>query len=164
MLAEPARSLGRGAVAKLLHELIRREAGESLKALEALPLQEALLALELGQELLDEAFAHGVALESQDLAHELRERRCGDSTTTGFMAESALQRGVEVHRVEDAEALLANPSHEPRRPPEHLLVEDAAADPAQEDHVADRRDVDPGGQQVHGDGDVGQPLVLESGG
>src|SRR5439155_1375960 len=51
----------------------------------------------------------------------------------------------------DAEELLADLWRRPRRAADHLVIEDAAVDPAHEDKVADFRDVDAGGQQIHGD-------------
>ena len=64
------------------------------------------------------------------------------------------------HRVEDAEGLLADVLAQPGGAPEHLVEQDAAVDPAQEDQVADLGHVHAGGEQVHGDGDVGVALVL----
>ena len=48
-----------------------------------------------------------------------------------------------------------------RRAAKHLLVKDAAVDPAQEDKVLDLRHVDAGGQQVDRDRDLGQRVVAE---
>ena len=44
--------------------------------------------------------------------------------------------------------LLADLVAAPRRAADHLVVEDAAVDPAHEDEVGDRRHVDAGGQQI----------------
>ena len=71
-----------------------------------------------------------------------------------------LQRFVDLHGVEDAEGLLADLVAQARGAAEHLVEQDAAVDPAQEDEVADLGHVDAGGEQVHGDGDVGLALVL----
>ena len=71
-----------------------------------------------------------------------------------------LQRGVDVDRVVDLEDGLADLVAAPGGAADHLLVQDARAHPAHEDEMADGRHVDAGGQQVHGDGDAGQALVL----
>ncbi len=49
---------------------------------------------------------------------------------------------------------------QPGGAPHHLLVEDAAADAAQENQVFDRRHVDAGGEQIDGDRDRRQFFVL----
>ena len=68
---------------------------------------------------------------------------------------------IEVHRIEDAEHFLANLRARARRPTDHLLIEDAAVDPPDEDEVGDGGDVDAGGEEVHRD-DVFWPwIVLE---
>ena len=72
-----------------------------------------------------------------------------------------LQVRIEVHGVEDAEDLLADLGAQAGRPPDHLLIEDAAVDPAQEDEVGDRRHVDAGGQQVDRHGDLRIGVVAE---
>ena len=51
-------------------------------------------------------------------------------------------------------------SHRRVARPEHLVEEDAAVHPAQEDEVADLGHVDAGREQVDGDGDVRVALVL----
>ena len=51
---------------------------------------------------------------------------------------------VSNYRVEDTEHLLADRIAEACRATEHLFVEDAALDPAQEHDVRDSRDVDAG--------------------
>ena len=38
--------------------------------------------------------------------------------------------GIKVHCIKDAEHFLANLGAEPRGPADHLLIEDAAVDPA----------------------------------
>ena len=68
---------------------------------------------------------------------------------------------IEIDGIEDAEHLLADLRALPRRPAEHLLVEDAAVDPAQEHEVRDARHVDAGGQQIDRDGDLRQGVVAE---
>ena len=65
-----------------------------------------------------------------------------------------------LHGVEDAEGLLADLVAQAGGAPEHLVEQDAAVHPAQEDQVADLGHVDAGGEQVDGDRDVGVALVL----
>lgn len=72
-----------------------------------------------------------------------------------------LQVGVDVDRVEDAEPFLANLVAAPRGPADHLVIENAAVDPADEDEVADRGHVDPRRQQVDGDDIIGIGIILE---
>ena len=72
----------------------------------------------------------------------------------------ALQGGVDVHRVVDAEDGLADLVAAAGGAADHLLVENPRFDPAHEHQIADARHVDAGGKQVHGDGDVGIALVL----
>src|SRR5690606_25255666 len=71
-----------------------------------------------------------------------------------------LQGGVQVHRVVDAEHRLADFVATAGGAAFHLLVENARAHAAHEHQVADARHVDAGGEQVDGDGDVGEALVL----
>src|SRR5690606_35356175 len=49
----------------------------------------------------------------------------------------------------------------PRRAAQHLFVEHATANAAQEDQVADLGNVDASREQIDGHGDVGVPLVFE---
>jgi hypothetical protein len=69
----------------------------------------------------------------------------------------------DAHGVEDTEGFFILGAAEVAQAggaPEHLVEQDAAAHLTQEDQVADLGDVDAGGQQVHGDGDIGLALVL----
>ena len=57
-----------------------------------------------------------------------------------------LQVRIEIDGVENAEGLLADLRALSRRAPQHLLVEDAAIHPAQEDEVFDARNVNASGK------------------
>ena len=72
-----------------------------------------------------------------------------------------LQVRVDVDRIEDAEILLADLVAAARRAADHLVVEDAAVDPADEDQVGDRRHVDAGGEQIDGHDIFRARVVLE---
>ena len=64
-------------------------------------------------------------------------------------------------RIEDVEVILSDAVAPACGAAQHLFKKDARADPAEKDQVADFRHIDAGGEQIHGDGDIGQPLVLE---
>ena len=66
---------------------------------------------------------------------------------------------VQIHAVEDAEHLLADLVAAASGPAEHLLVKDSASDTAEEDQVADLRDVDAGGEKVNRHGDFRKGVV-----
>ena len=123
--------------------------------------QVALLALELGDELVAHQRALGVVVDLHQLSRQLRE---GDGRVDhhGLHGRHVLQGLVDLHGVEDAEGLLADLVAQAGGAAEHLVEQDAAVDPAQEDEVADLGHVDAGGQQVHRDRDVRQALVLEA--
>ena len=65
-----------------------------------------------------------------------------------------------MHRVEDAEGLLADLVAQAGGAAEHLVEQDAAVHAAQEHEVADFRHVHAGGEQVHRDRDIWIALVL----
>src|SRR6185369_14206043 len=71
-----------------------------------------------------------------------------------------LQGLVDVDRVVDLEDGFADVVAAAGGAADHLFVEDARTDAAHEDEVGDGGNVDAGGQQVDGDGDVGVALVL----
>ena len=73
-----------------------------------------------------------------------------------------LQVRVDVHRVENAEDFLADMVGAARGPADHLVVEDAAVHPADEDQGADLRDVDAGGEEVHRHHVFGVRIVAEA--
>lgn len=81
--------------------------------------------------------------------------------TTGFIWVTALERGVEVHRVVDSEDLLADLVAAPRCSAQHLLVEDAAPNPADEHEVHDLGHVDAGSEEVDRGHDSRVLLILE---
>ena len=146
---------GGGAVsAQRAEQLFRSSPAAASRSSAALPVSVTLLALQLGDELVERLVAVRRILRREDLVDELRERDRAGCTTTGFISVTSWSAPVEVDGVEDAEDLLADLRAEARRAAEHLLVEDAAADPAQEHEVGDLRHVDAGGEQVDGDRDV----------
>jgi len=59
---------------------------------------------------------------------------------------------VKIDGVEDAEGLLPSLRTLARRAAQHLLIEDAAVHPPQENEVFDARNVNAGGQKIHRDG------------
>ncbi len=135
---------------------------QRLEVLAAALAEVALLALELGDELVAN---RGALLRPSDAAPVSRTswvKLMKGSTTTGFMAVTSLQRLVDPHGIEDAEGLLADLVAQARGAPEHLVEEDAAVHAAQEDQIADLRHIDASGQQIDGDGDVRIALVLEA--
>ncbi len=58
-------------------------------------------------------------------------------------------------------ASLADLGAKARRAAQHLLVENAAVDPTQEDEVDDAGHVDAGGEQIDRHGDLGVGVVAE---
>ncbi len=77
-------------------------------------------------------------------------------------AVERFQAVVDAHGVKNAETFLADVVAFAGGAAQHLLVEDAAVNAAQEHQIADRRHVDAGGQQVDGDGNhrIGFVAVL----
>ena len=99
------------------------------------------------------------------LVEELREgQRRVDDHRLHF--RKGLDRLVLPYGVEDAEALLVDAGAaqiraKARRPADHLVVEDAAVDPAQKGQVDDVWHVNASGEQIDGDGDLRQRIVAE---
>jgi hypothetical protein len=71
----------------------------------------------------------------------------------------ALQVRVKVDRVEDAERLLPDLRALAGRAAQHLLVQDATVDPAEEHEVGDAGQVDARGEEIDRDGDLRQGVV-----
>ena len=61
---------------------------------------------------------------------------------------------VEVHGIENPENLLADLRTQTRRPPDHLLIEDAAVHAAQEDEVRDCGHINAGCEEINRHGDL----------
>ncbi len=161
VLAEPLRGGVQIVTAEQTHDVFHRHAGRRLERGLGLAGERALLALELGAEFEQRLGAVRRILRLEDLDDQLRE---GDRRIhrDGLHRRDVLEPLVQVDGVEDAESLLADVFGQARRTAEHLLVEDSATHATQEHEVADARDVDPGRQQIDGDGEARQPLVPEA--
>ena len=119
----------------------------------------ALLALEFSDELVAHERAFLVAGHLCQLAGELGEAD-GWVDDHRLHCGEALQGFVDLHCIEDAEGLFTNLLAQTRRAAKHLIEQDAAVHPAQENEVTDFGYIHAGGQQVHRDGDVRVTLVL----
>ena len=153
IVGEPGGDVGQRHGLELLDEGLGRHAGAGLEVARGGFAQVAFLALELGDELVAHQRTLCVARHLHELARQLGE---GDGRVDhhGLHGGQALQGFVDLHRVEDAEGLLADLVAQARGAAEHLVEQDAAVDPAQEHEVADLGHVDAGGEQVHRDRDV----------
>ena len=159
MLGEPGGDVGERHGLELLDEGLGRHAGAGLEVARGGFAQVAFLALELGDELVAHQRTLFVARHLHELARQLGE---GDGRVDhhGLHGGQALQGFVDLHRVEDAEGLLADLVAQAGGAAEHLVEQDAAVDAAQEHEVADLGHVHAGGEQVHRDRDVRVALVL----
>ena len=99
-----------------------------------------------------------VRLDRGELLEELFQADRGIDHDRAHVGQ-VLQMRIEIDGIEDAEGLLADLVATPGRPAQHLFVEDAAVDAAQKHEVRDLGDIDPGGQQIDGDGDLRQVVV-----
>src|SRR4051812_47839952 len=69
--------------------------------------------------------------------------------------------GIEVYGIKDAEDLFADIRTEPGGSPDHLLIENAAIHPPQENKICDRGYVNAGGQEIDGNRNLGIGVVPE---
>ncbi len=78
----------------------------------------------------------------------------------GFHGADVLQRGVDVDRIINLEYGFADLIASAGGAADHLLVQDPRTDAAQEDQMANPGHVDAGGEQVYGNRNAGETLVL----
>ena len=145
----------------MFDEGIGGEAGDGFEVLERGITEVAFLSLELGGELIEDLALGGFVGEADKLFGELGEGDFGVNDD-GLHGRELVERFEDTDGVEDAEGLFADFVAEAGGAAEHLVEEDAAIDAAEEDQIADGRDVYARRKQVDGNRDIRRALILEA--